>query len=1011
MRISEICIKRPVFATVISLIISIIGLISYSKLTLREYPNIDEPAIMIETNYAGASAEIMETQVTNILEESLAGIDGIEIIKSVNKQGSSQINLTFSLDTSVETAANDVRDKVARVRDKLPKEIEEPIISKIAADADPVIYLALSSDTFSELQISEFADRYVKDKLLMVNGVASVMIFADRRYSMRVFPDISRMKSYKVTTEDISSALRRQNVDIPSGIIEGKSREFSILTKSSLGSEEEFRNVIIKNEKGYLVRLSDIADVRIAAEDERVIARYKGKNSVALGIVKQSVANPLDISKQVRSELVKIKETLPAGVEVSVAFDKSTFIEESISKVYSTIFEAIVLVILIIYIFLRSVRSTFLPLVTIPISIIGAFSLMLLCNFSINTLTLLALILAIGLVVDDAIVMMENIYRYIEEGMTPVQAALKGSSEIGFAILAMTLTLSAVFIPIGFMEGITGKLFTEFAWTLALTVIVSGFIALTLSPMMASKILKKEPAHHGKFYVYIQKILDYINDTYAKILYFAFKFKKRVIFIGIAAATLGILTFSLLKSELAPLEDQSFLMGIFFGPQGSSLEYTNKYAKQLENIYGSTPDAEHYFMVIGYPSPSQGISFIKLKPWSERSKKQMDIANEMMPRMMGITGIMAFPINPPSISSNASGKPVQFVLQSSLPYDKIGEIVGKFTEKLKAYPNITNVETDLVLNLPRIEVEIDRDKAMKLGIEIDDIGRTLEVLIGGSKVAPFRYQNKQYNVIVQLKRSDRLEIKSLEELYVRSKDNKMIPLANIIYLKETLAPKELNHFNRMRAVQITANLAGGYTISDAIPIFEQIADEVMSKKDGKYEFGGESREFLKSSYSLYITFILALIFIYLVLAAQFESFKDPLIILLSVPLSITGALLTLYFGGATLNIYSKIGLITLIGLITKNGILIVEFTNQLIERGMNVQEAVIEASKLRLRPILMTTFATVFGALPLAFATGAGAASRNSIGLVIVGGLIIGTLFTIFLIPVVSVMMKEKSSN
>lgn len=1017
MRLSTLCIERPVFATVISLFLVLIGGISFSRLTVREYPNIDPPVITVDTAYRGASPEIIETRVTTILEESLAGIEGIDLMTSVNRQESSQITLQFTLESNVETAANDVRDRVARVRDRLPQEIDEPIVSKVEADAQPIIYLAFSSETLSSLDVSDYADRFVKDQLQTLEGISSVELIAERRYAMRIWPDAAKMAAHKVTASDIEHALQTYNVELPAGRIEGRVREFSVLAKTDINTAEEFAQVILRQEAGYLVRLGDVAKVEIGAEEERSIARYKGKSAIALGIVKQSTANPLDVSNRVRAALPRIIQTLPKSLEMQIAYDRAVFIKESVKEVYKTIIEALLLVVVIIFIFLRSWRSTLIPVIAIPVSLLGTCFLMLLCGFTINTLTLLAIVLSIGLVVDDAIVMLENIFRYIEEGLSPLQAALRGANEIGFAVLAMTLTLAAVFIPVGFLEGTTGKLFTEFAWTLALSVGVSGLVALTLTPMMCSLILRgstKDASHESPHYesgprwmAWSERMVDGIVEYYRVALHKALNWRSAVIATGVGIACIGGFIFTLIPSELAPLEDRGVLIGIFFGPEGAGLEYMDQYATQIEEIYAKVPEAERYFMVVGAPVLSQGISFLGLKPWSERHKEQKQVAMDIAPKMMGIPGIIAFPISPPSLGQSARAKPVQFVLQGGLSYAEMEKVVAKFLQKLQAFPGIINVETDLKLNQPRIEVGINREKAALMGISAEEIGRTLEILVGSMRATTFKQNGKQYYVVIQLPRDQRLTPEILNTIHMRNQVGEMVPLSTIITLNETVSPRELNHFDRLRAVKITANLAPGVTLGAAIRQLESVAEEILPV-GMRYDYDGESREYLKSSRGLYITFGLALLFIYLVLAAQFESFRDPLIILVSVPLSLTGALLTLHLSGGTLNIFSQIGLVTLIGLITKNSILIVEFTNQLMEEGINVVHAVEKAAVLRLRPILMTTAATILGALPLAIASGPGAESRNDIGWVIIGGLLVGTFFTLFVIPVVCVLMKGK---
>ncbi len=1007
MRISEICIRRPVFATVLSLVVALVGLVSYERLSVREYPNIDPPTVNVRTSYPGASAAIIETQVTKVLEESLAGIEGIDYITSISRQESSQITVNFDLNRDPDAAAADVRDRVSRVRGRLPDEIDEPVIQKVEADAQPIMYLAFASTRHTPLEISDYADRYVKDQLQTLPGVAEVRIFGERRYSMRLWLDPMRMAGYGITVQDVETALRQQNVEIPAGRVESTDREFTVLSETDLRTPEQFDDLVIKRADNYLVRLEDIGHAALAPEDERRIARFKGNTAVALGVVKQATANPLDVSTAVRNELPRIEEALPEGMTVNIAYDKSVFIDESIKNVYTTIGEAIVLVVFIIFFFLRSIRATLIPLVTIPVSLIGAFALMFLFGFSINTLTLLALVLAIGLVVDDAIVMLENIYRHVEEGLTPFEAAIKGSREIAFAVVAMTLTLAAVYVPIGFMTGKTGRLFTEFAWALAGAVLISGFVALTLSPMMSSKLLKP---HHtsNRLSAAVESFLEGMTGLYRRLLAVALRARVLMLLVGAAVAGIGVYFYSQLNSELAPYEDQGVLIGIMVGPEGATIDYMDGYARDLEEIYKGVPEAERYFVVVGYPTVSRGISFLGFTPWEDRERSTKEIAGTLGGPMFSIPGIMAFPVRPAPLGQRGSAKPIEFIIQTSRPYDELQEMVDAVLDKVADYPGLANIETDLKLNKPQITVSIDREKAANLGIEIGTIGRTMETMLGGRQVTRFKRDGEQYDVILQLARADRSTPRDLRNIHVRSEGGDMVPLSNLVAIEETVAPRELNHFDQLRAATITANLGEGYSLGQALGYLETAARETLPGT-ARVDYSGQSREFKESGAAIYLTFVLALAFIYLVLSAQFESFIDPFIILLTVPLSIAGGLAALYFSGGTLNIYSQVGLVTLIGLISKHGILIVEFANQMRARGHTVTEAVIEAATLRLRPILMTTGAMALGAVPLAIAAGAGAESRQDIGWVIVGGILVGTFFTLFVIPAAYSLVRGRA--
>lgn len=1006
MVLSDLSIKRPVLATVMSLVVVLVGIISYDRLTVREYPNIDEPVVKVETNYPGATAEIMESQVTQPLEESLAGIEGIDVMTSTSRPEQSQVEVKFRLTRNPDEVANDVRDRVSRVRGMLPDEIEEPVISKEEADAQPIIYLAFSSSRHTPLEVTDYADRFVKDRLQNIDGVANVRIFGERRYAMRLWIDRARLAAYGLTVQDVENALRRQNVEIPSGRIESAEREFTVLAETDMRTPAQFEDLILAREDGYLVRLSDVGRAEIGAESERTSVRFKGESAVALGVVKQATANPLEVSEGVRATLPIIEQGLPEGMEVNVGYDSSVFIDRSIQNVFTTIGEAVVLVVLVIFVFLRSIRATLIPLVTIPVSLIGAFAVMFAFGFSINTLTLLAMVLAIGLVVDDAIVMLENIHRHVEEGLTPVQAAFKGSREIAFAVIAMTLTLAAVYAPIGFMEGRTGRLFTEFALTLAGAVLVSGFVALTLSPMMCSKLLRHERKHTA-IYNAVEAVMVGMTNGYRRLLGWTLRANIAVVLVALGTAASAYFLFGMLQSELAPTEDRGTIIGIGIAPEGATLGYTDKYARSMEDVYAATPEADRYFVVTGFPVVSQIISFIGLEDWEDRERKQQDIVKEMQPKLFGgIPGIMAFPVNPPSLGQSPTDKPVQFVIQTTAPYETLEGMVNNVMAKAREFPGFLNLDSDLKLNKPQLSVTVDRDKVADVGADVAEIGRTLETMLGGRQVTRFKQNGKQYDVIVQVADVDRATPGDLSAIYVRGAGGEMIQLANLVTVQETVAPKELNHFNQMRSATITANLAPGFALSDGLGELERIAAEVLPP-EALIDYAGPSREYKESSASLYITFLLALGFIYLVLAAQFESFVDPFIILLSVPLSVTGALLALNLSGNTLNVYSQIGLVTLIGLITKHGILIVEFSNQLQETGRSKLDAVIEASALRLRPILMTTGAMVLGAVPLAIATGAGAEGRAAIGWVIVGGMTLGTLLTLFVVPTAYLLLAR----
>jgi multidrug efflux pump len=1011
MVISDICIKRPVFATVISLVILLLGAVSYTRLSVREYPKIDEPVVTVDTRYTGASAEIIETQVTKPLEDSIAGIEGVEVLTSISRPEQSQITVRFKLERDPDSAAADVRDRVARVRNRLPQAVDESVVAKVEADANPIIWLAFSSSTASPLEVSDYANRIVKPRLQTLPGAADVRVFGERKYSMRVWLDRDKLTSYKLTPADVEDALRRQNIEVPSGRIESVNREFSVVSQTDLERIGQFEDVVIRSANGYAVRIRDVARVTLAPLNERTVVRFNRSTAISLGVIKQATANPLELAAAVRKELPKLRAELPAGMTVDIANDNTVFIERSIQSVYKTVLEAVVLVALVIFLFLRSFRAAIIPLVTIPVCLIGAFALMLPSGFSINTLTLLSLVLAIGLVVDDAIVVLENIYRHIENGMEPVQAAFKGTKEVGFAVIAMTLTLAAVYAPVAFSSGRTGRLFVEFALTLAGAVLVSGFIALTLTPMMCSRLLKRDLGH-GFVGKRIEAVLVGITKGYAASLKLTLKARWLVLLVGAAVAFYSYVLWTSTKKELAPIEDRGTVVTIFNGPDGASIDYTDRYARAIEQAGYTIKDGEtslfdRIFVVSGSPTVTQGIAFMRTIDWDLRTKKTQDIIRDLQPRLSQIPGIVAFAVAPGSLGQSPRERPINLVILSSEDYQQTQRVVQTILAEASKYPGLQGLDADLRLNKPELKITIDRDKAADAGVSVDALARTVETMLGGRQVTRFKRGADQFDVVVQLDKFDRNSPDDISNIFVRGRNDAMVPLGSLVSVKESVSPRELNHFGQRRAVTITANLAQGTSLGEALAKLEEIV-RANVKPGYAIDYTGQTREFKLSSSTLLITFGLALLFIYLVLAAQFESFIDPLIIMLTVPLSITGALAYLQWNGGTMNVYSQIGLITLVGLITKHGILIVEFANQLRDQGKDKMTAVIESATMRLRPILMTTGAMVLGAVPLAMATGAGAESRRQIGYVIVGGMTLGTILTLFVVPTVYSLIAAK---
>ena len=1005
----ELFIRRPVFSTVLSLLILLCGLVAYGSLTIREYPNIDQPVVNVRTSYPGASAEIIESQVSQVLEASIAGIAGIEIITSSSRSEESQIQVRFRLGVDPDTAASDVRDRVGRVRKQLPAETEEPVIAKVEADAQAIVNIALLSDRHTSLELSDYAARFIRNQLQNLPGVSEVRIFGERRYAMRIWVDRLRLVAHGLTVQDLETALRQQNVEVPSGRIEGPDREFTVLARTGLSTPEQFRRVVVKDADGFPVYLSDIARVELGPADERRTSSFKGETAMILGVVKQATANPLDVSLALRKVLPNIRRDLPAGMNIDVSYDRSVFIEESIKNVYKTIAEAALLVVIVIFIFLRSMRATLIPLVTIPLSLIGSFAIMSALGFSINSLTLLAMVLAIGLVVDDAIVVLENIHRHIEDGLEPVRAAILGIKELSGVVIAMTLTLAAVYAPVAFSPGRTGKLFAEFALTLAGAVLVSGFIALTLSPMMCAKMLKPHQSH-GRLFTLIENGLTGLNRGYRRLLERTLSIKSVIMLLALGVTGAGYFLLTSLKSELAPLEDRGVLFTTGLAPEGATLDFTNRYSAQMQNLLKDIPEVEAYFVITGSRAVNELISFSRLKPWDERQRTQMQIAAELQPKLAAIPGVRMSVNNPGSFGQSPRARPIEFVIQTADGYDKLDEYVNAVIAAARQYPGLVNLDSDLDLNKPQLQIDVDRMRIADRDVSVLTVGRTLETLLGGRKVTKFIQNGEQYDVIVQVQQDDRRTPGDLDDIYVRGRNGTMIQLTSIVSTRENVAPKELNRFNQFRSATITANLAPGYALGEALQALEQAATKTLPPS-ARYEYAGASREFKDSGSSLIFIFLLALLFIFLVLAAQFESFVDPLIIMLTVPLSLAGALLTLNLTGTSLNIYSQIGLVTLIGLITKHGILIVQFANQLQDEGKAMRDAVVEAACLRLRPILMTTGAMVCGAIPLALASGAGAMGLRSVGWVIVGGMTFGTVLTLFVVPTAYCLLARDRSK
>ncbi|MGV3492594.1 MAG: efflux RND transporter permease subunit [Ramlibacter sp.] len=1024
MQLPEIAVRRPVFATVLSLVVLLVGLVSFTRLSVREYPKIDEPVVTVSTRYAGASAEVIESQVSKPLEDSIAGIDGVDVLTSISRAEQSQISVRFRLEKDPDAAAAEVRDRTSRVRSKLPQAIDEPVIAKVEADAFPVLWLAFTSDTLEPLQINDLVNRIVKPRLQTVTGVADVRIFGERKYAMRVWLDADKLAGYRLTTQDVEEAIRRSNLELPAGRIESQQREFSVTSQTDLVRPDQFSAIVIRNVNGFPVKIRDVARVEEAPADERSGIRLNGRTAIGAGVIRQATANPLTLAQGVRDLLPKLKSDLPPGVEITVANDNSLFIDRSVKNVYTTIAEAILLVALVIFVFLRTVRASIIPIVTIPVSLIGTFAMMALAGFSINTLTLLALVLAIGLVVDDAIVMLENIYRHIEEGLDPFSAAIKGAREIGFAVITMTMTLVAVYAPLAFTPGRTGRLFVEFALALAGAVVVSGFVALTLTPMMCSKLLRHN-LNPTWFDSHMERWLTALSNGYERLLRWVLARRwtardgrrsplgvlLQARWLVVAAMGLSALTIALvwptMRQELSPLEDRGVVLASVNAPDGSTLDYTNRYAQELEKLGQPYKEFDRIFASIGNPTVSQASVIYRAIDWEDRKRTTLELARELAPKSNSLPGVNAFIITPPSLGQGFRERPVNFVIQTSDTYENLNVVVRQLLDEVAKNPGIVSPDADLRLNKPELRIDVDREKAADLGVSVEVVAKALETMLGGRIVTRYKRDAEQYDVIVQTRASGRSTPEDIDNIYVRGRGDAMIPLSALVKVRESVSPRELNHFGQRRSASITASLAPDYSLGEALTFMEQTAAKVL-KPGYTTELNGTSREFRKSQGALAIVFVLALLFIFLVLAAQFESFVDPLVIMLSVPMSMVGALLALKWSGGSLNVYSQIGLITLVGLITKHGILIVEFANQLREQGLDMFEAIVKAAAQRLRPILMTTGAMVLGALPLAIASGAGAESRQQIGWVIVGGMSLGTLLTIFVVPTMYTLFARK---
>jgi multidrug efflux pump len=1009
MKLSEVSIQRPVFATVMSLAIVLFGAVSFVRLPVREYPDIDPPIVSVTTFYRGASPSVIETEITDVLEEQLATLEGVKAITSSSQEQGSVITVEFELDRNEDEAANDVRDRVSRVRGELPVEAEDPVVAKVDVNAQAIMWLGLSSSQHDGMELTDVADRVLKERLLRMPGVGSVILGGERRYAMRVWLDPQRLAAHGLTVQDVERAIRAENAEIPGGRVEGVQREFAVRTRGELSRPQEFAAIVVAQRGDEKVRLGDVAAVQVGPEDERTVARYNGQPAMGLGIVKQSKASTLDVARGVRDALPNLSALLPEGMRLDVAYDSSTFIEASVEEVSHTLYTALGLVILVILAFLRSWRATIIPAVAIPASIVGTFGVMAAFGFTINILTLLALVLAIGLVVDDAIVVLENIYRHMEMGKPRLRAAWDGVREIAFAVIATTISLVVIFVPVVFLTGSVGRLFKEFGVAVAAAVLISGFVALTLTPMLCSRMLKPMHGSRSRLGRGFELVFTGIDRLYRRTLEAAVRHRAFVVVTALLFMGGAFLVYRALPRELVPVEDRGVGFGIVLAPEGSTLEYTDRYMREVEARIMPLPERRGLFTAtgLGFGGPGRvtnGFLFLNMGERKDRERSQQDVVAGLFPQLISIPGVLAFVINPPSLGGTFSSSPVEYILQADT-YDDLQAASPAFMAEASALGYLVNLDSDLRLNKPQLDIDIDRDRASRLGVSVTDIGSTLETLLGGRVVTDFKRTGKQYDVIVQMAASDRATPAAIEGLYVRGEGG-LVQLANVVKISETVGPKELNHYNRVRSATISANLVPGVSLGRALDDLDRIVATKLPPTI-KHELGGQSREFRESSTKLYFLFLFAVAVIFLALAAQFESFVHPLTILLSVPLAVVGALLSLLIFRQSLNIYSQIGLIMLIGLVTKNAILIVEFANQLRARGQRTTEAVVDAAAIRLRPILMTSFATIFGILPIAIGIGAGGEARRPLGIAIVGGMLFSTFLTLVLVPVVYTLLAR----
>lgn len=998
MFLSDISIKRPVFASMCSAALVLFGIIGYQRLAVREYPDVDPPIVSVSVTLRGANPRVMETTVTDVLEEQLSALEGLRTMTSSSAEQRSSITLEFNLDRPIEDAAQDVRDLVARVRGRLPQQVDEPVITKQDADAQPFMWILVRGDGYSLLELSDIADRQVKTALQTIPGISSAEIRGERRWSMRVWVDPAELAARGLTVQDVTSAIQTRNVEVPAGRIESDRREFSIRSMGELKTPEEFGAVVVSSANDQIVRLRDVARVELGPSDDRSRFRANGVPGIGVSLTRQSKSNLVEVADLVRAELPRIQATLPDGVTFQVGFDQSVYVRRSIVEAKETLLIAAGLVVLIIFVFLRNLRATVIPGLAIPASIIATFAVMYFFEFSINNLTLLALILAIGIVVDDAIIVLENAYRHQEElGESPEEAASRGTSEIAFAVITTTISLVAVFTPLAFMGGSTGRLFREFGLAVAGAVVVSGFVALTLTPMLCAKILKVPP-RHGALYQLLERALNGLARGYKRSLALALHHRLAVVSVMLAVAVAAGMVFTTLKREFVPPDDLGNFRVSVTAPEGATVAYTDDYQRQAEAVLAEIPEIDNYTSIVGMGGRvNSGFMTVRMVDWAERERTVPEILRAVQPKFAAIPGAQVFASNPSAFGGR--GSPVQFVVQHP-DFETLVGVMDTLVARARQINGLINVDTDLRVNKPELNIYYERDRAEDLGVPISSVANTMSVLLGSSRVSTFTRDNKLYDVIVQLAPGSRATPSDMTGLTVRGRNGQLVQLQQLARVEETTGPRQLNHVSRMRAFTLNASLAPGFTLGEALDSLHAVAAELLPP-GSQTTLSGESRELTESGSALYFAFLLALVIVFMVLASQFESLIHPFTVLLAVPLAVAGAIFTLKLTGATINLYSQIGMILLIGLVTKNSILLVEYTNQLKARGMETLEAVAEAGRIRLRPILMTSIATIAGAMPIALGLGAGSASRRPLGYAIVGGILLSTLLTLYLVPVV----------